>query len=99
MLEALKIKNPVAKPGMIEMAKTIPRDQKPAVRYRLMTEVKEFGAEVGHLILIAEINWDFPTYQDASKSAAKKVEFKYNELAQFRKELALKLEEVCDFFN
>lgn len=99
MLEALKIKNPVAKPGMIEMAKTIPRDQKPAVRYCLMTEVKEFGAEVGHMILIAEINWDFPTYQDASKSAAKKVEFKYNELAQFRKELALKLEEVCDFFN
>jgi hypothetical protein len=99
MLEALKIKNLEAKPGMIEMAKTISRDQKPKVRYRLMTEVKELGPESGHLVLIAEIHWDFPSYQDVTKSAAKKVDFKYQEFAQFRKELALKLEEACEFFS
>lgn len=99
MLEALKIKNPQAKPGMIEMAKSIPRDQKPRVRYRLMTEVKEFGVETGHLVVMAEIHWDFPTYSDHTKSASKKVDLKYQELAQFRKELALKLEEACEFFS
>lgn len=99
MVDALKIKNPAAKPGMIDMAKTIPRDQKPKVRYRLMTEVKEFGAENGHLVLLAEIHWDFPSYSDKTKSAVKKVDFKYQELAQFRKELALRLEDVCEFFS
>lgn len=99
LVEALKLKNPQAKPGMIEMAKTIPRSQTPKVRYELSIEVKELTAERGVLWIRAVIDWGFPDYASSERRAEKKVEFRYQELAQFRKELALKLEDACEFFS
>lgn len=99
LVDALKIKNPIAKPGMIEMAKSIPRSQAPKVRYELSTEVRELTAERGQLIIRAVIHWDFPEFSDSSKSAEKRIDFVYRELAQFRKELALHLEEACEHFS
>lgn len=99
MVEALRNKNSSAFPGIKEMAKSIPPASKPKVRYSLMVEVLELSAEKGKLILKSEINWDFPDYQDPSKRLQKQLTFTYPELAVFRKELALKLEEVCELFN
>jgi hypothetical protein len=99
LVEALKLKNPQAKPGMIEMAKSIPRSQTPKVRYELSVEVKELTSERGFLSIRAIIDWDFPNYSDPEKRAEKRIDFRYQELAQFRKELALKLEDVCEFFS
>ena len=99
MLEALKIKDPIAKSGIMELAKTIPKAQKPLVKYRLQTKVEELTPDKGHLIITASINWDFPLFFDKSKMAKREIIFKYNDLGQFRKELALKLEDACGLFQ
>ena len=98
MVEALKNPAAGAKAGIIDLAKSVPRDLHPAVRFGLWVEVDRLTSEKGHLVFTAEINWDFPDYQESSKRVQKRVEFTYSDLAQFRKELALKLEAVCELF-
>jgi len=98
MVDALKIQNPIAKKGIIELAKSVPKDQGPAVQYELLADVEELTPEHGKIIFVAQINWGFPDFEDESKQFKKSVVFKYEDLAQFRKELAQKLEEVCASF-
>ncbi len=98
MVDALKIKNPEAKKGIIELAKTVPKAQGPAVQYELSADVQELTPEHGKIIFVAQIDWGFPDYQDDSRKFKKTVVFKYSDLAQFRKELAQKLEDVCETF-
>lgn len=99
MGEAFKIKNAAAKEGIKELAKTVPREQKPKVKYRLDARVHQMTPDKGHLTITASVNWDFPLYMDKSKLIKKEIEFKYSDLGQFRKELALKLEEVSELFQ
>lgn len=99
MLDALKNPNPKAKPGIIELAKRVPKDQSPAVRYGLWVEVKELTTDAGHLKMVSEINWGFPDYNDPSKKLSKTVDFKYQDFAVFRKELAQKLEEASELLG
>lgn len=98
MVEALKLKDPVAKAGIMELAKSVPKAQKPMVKYRLQCLVKELSADRGQLVITASINWDFPQYFDKEKIAKREIDFKYSDLGQFRKELALKLEAACELF-
>lgn len=98
MVDALKIKNPEAKKGIIELAKTVPKAQGPSVQYELSADVQELTPEHGKIIFVAQINWGFPDFQDDSRQFKKTVVFKYSDLAQFRKELAQKLEDVCETF-
>lgn len=98
MVDALKIQNPVAKKGIIELAKSVPKAQGPAVQYELLADVEELTPKHGKIIFVAQINWGFPDYEDEARQFKKTVVFKYDDLAQFRKELAQKLEEVCDAF-
>ena len=98
MVDALKITNPVAKKGIIELAKSVPKSQGPSVRYELLTHVKELTTDRGEIHIVSDINWGFPNFESKDKKCSKTVVFKYTDLAQFRKELALKLEEVCEIF-
>lgn len=99
MQQALKAPHLLAKPGIIELAKSVPRAQKPQVRYALWAEVTELSVEHGKLKLVAEINWGFPDFTSKEKWLQKKVDFSYQDLGAFRKQLALKLEEACELFN
>lgn len=98
MVEALKISDPVIKTGIMELAKSVPKAQKPTVKYRLQATVKELTSDRGHLVITASVNWDFPQFFDKSKISKREVDFKYNDLTQFRKELALKFEAACELF-
>lgn len=98
MVDALKIENPVAKKGIIELAKAVPKAQGPRVQYELMADVEELTPDHGEIIFVSSINWGFPDYDDPARQFKKTVTFKYEDLAQFRKELALKLEEACSIF-
>ena len=69
------------------------------VKYRLQTQIKELTPERGHLIITASVSWDFPLFMDRTKMSKREIDFKYNDLGQFRKELALKLEAACDLFT
>ena len=99
MVEALKISDVGTKSRIMELAKTIPKAQKPMVKYRLQTQIKELTPERGHLIITASVSWDFPLFMDKTKMSKREIDFKYNDLGQFRKELALKLEAACDLFT
>jgi hypothetical protein len=44
------------------------------------------------------VSWDFPHFMDKTKVSKREIDFKYDDLGQFRKELALKLEAACDLF-
>ena len=98
MVDALKTKNAVSKAGIMELAKAVPKAQKPLVKYRLDARVHELTADKGHLVITASVNWDFPQFFDKTKVNKKEVDFKYSDLGQFRKELALKLESACELF-
>lgn len=98
MMTALKKPHPDAKAGIIEMAKKYPKSEGPAVRYGLMASVSSLEADSGKLKIVSEINWGFPDFSDNSKRIQKVVDFSYSELAEFRKKLALKLEEASELF-
>lgn len=99
MVEALKVTNPEAKAGIMELARRVPKSEKPSVKYRLQIQAMDLRPEKGHLLITSFINWDFPLFFDKSKTVKKEVDFKYSDLAQFRKELALKLEVACELFS
>lgn len=99
LVQALKISNPELKKNLIEFAKSIPKSQNPKIRYQISCEIKELTPDHGHLILVSEISWDFPDFQnDLNKCIQKKINFKYSDLTEFRKKFALKLEECCELF-
>lgn len=90
MVQALKVRHPQVKAVVMNYAKTVPKSEGPKVRYSLTARTVEFTAERGELLLSAEVR--------GVESYKKEVNFKYQDLAHFRKELALKLEEVCEIF-
>lgn len=98
MVQALKITNPVAKKGIMELAKSVPKAQGPSVQYELLANVEELTADHGEIHIVSVINWGWPDFDDKSKQFKKTVEFKYSDLAEFRKQLALKLEDACSIF-
>lgn len=90
MMTALKVQHPGTKEVVMEYAKAVPKAQGPKVGYALYARVKELAPERGHLVLTAEVQ--------GLKKLTKEVDFKYDDLAVFRKQLALKLEEACVLF-
>lgn len=98
MVEALKIKNPVAKKGIMELAKSVPKAEGPSVQYELLVNVEELKPDRGEVDLVAVINWGWPDFETEDKELKKTVKFKYSDLGEFRKHLAQKLEEACDLF-
>ena len=100
MGEAFKISDPEIKEGIKSLAKTIPRENNPRVQYSLKTILDEFKGDNGKIILESKVNWDFPEFEDNKNSYKKKqVVFEYHDPNVFRKQLALKFEEVCEIFN
>lgn len=98
MLEVLKKPHPQAKSGIIDFAKTVPREKNPTVRFGLWIEIKDLSQDYGKMKIVSEINWGFPEFQDSSKRLQKTVSFEYDDFQVFRKELALKLEEASALF-
>ncbi len=99
MGEAFKIADPEIKEGVKSLAKSIPREQNPRVQYSLKTVMDDFRGDNGKITLIAKVNWNFPEFNDDKGSFKKKqVVFEYHDPNVFRKQLALKYEEVCELF-
>lgn len=98
MVDALKISNPVAKKGIIELAKTFPKALGPKVTYELSAKIEELTSNRGKIKFTGKIDWGFPEFVAEEKICKKVVVFEYSDLTQFRKELALKLEECCSIF-
>ena len=99
MVDALKMKNPSVHPGVLELAKRVPKAQKPSVKLSLSVVIKELTSDRGELLITGEVDWGFPDFSQSETRAQKVVKFIYDDLAVFRKQLALKIEEACEIFN
>jgi hypothetical protein len=82
----------------MELAKSVPKSKKPMVKYSLHAQIKELTPDKGHILITSYIDWDFPHFVDRSKRIRKEIDFKYSDLGQFRKELALKIDSACEIF-
>lgn len=99
MGEAFKIADPEIKERIKTLAKSVARELNPRVQYSLKTILDNFKADQGKIILEAKVNWNFPDFTDIPAGfKMKQVIFQYNDPNTFRKQLALKYEEVCELF-
>ncbi len=100
MGDAFKISDSEVKEGIKNLAKSVPREQKPCVQYSLKTVLEELKGDSGKILFEAKINWNFPEFSDQKGTYKKKTaELVYNDPNVFRKQLALKYEEVCELFT
>lgn len=100
MGEAFKISDLEIKEGIKQLAKNVPRENKPSVQYSLTTTLEDLQLDKGRLIIESKVNWGFPEFNDQKSHLKKKrVVFEYNDPTIFRKELALKFEEACELFT
>lgn len=97
-MEILKIKNPAIRPHLINAAKTLAAQGGLTITYTLGIEPKVMNAENGELIIFSRADWSKTPLTMEQSLVEKKIKFEYHSLGQFRKELALKLEEVCELF-
>ncbi len=100
MGEAFKITDPDIKEGIKHLAKSVPREEKPKVQYSIKTTLDDLRGDQGTITIEAKVNWGFPDFSDRpGMYKNKKTVFTYNDPNIFRKELALRFEEVCELFN
>ena len=98
MVSALKIGHPSIKPKLINFAKSVPKSQGPRIQYSILVNLKDFKSQVGEILITTQVSWDFPHFENKDNNFTKNISFKYEDLTQFRKELALKLEDACSIF-
>ena len=99
MGNAFKINDSSVKDGIKNLAKTIPREQNPKIKYSLITKIDNISGNHGKLIIESCINWDFPLFSmDSEKLKSKRVIFEYTDPNMFRKQLALAYEDACELF-
>ena len=97
-MEILKIKNLQVRPHLIEAAKVLGARGGLIVTYGLLSELKEISPEKGLIIIRSRIDWSKIPVELSKSFEEKKVIFEYHSLGEFRKNLALKLEEACEIF-
>lgn len=98
MVNALKISHSVAKEGIKELAKRVPKAQGPTVQYQLLCQIQKLKPDDGKLVLSARVSWDFPNHADRSARSEVSKTFTWNDLQIFRKGFPLAVQEVCDLF-
>ena len=99
MGEAFKISQTKIKEGIKNLAKTVPKEKNPRVQYKLQAKFTELTPTHGTIILESSVNWDFPDFASViEKSQNKIVKFNFYDISDYRKNLALKLEDVCELF-
>jgi len=98
MVNALKITHAEAKEGIKELAKRVPKAQKPTVQYTLRCELGQLKPDQGKLVIVAAVSWDFPEFCALDKQVALKKTFTWDDLQVFRKGFPLAVQEACDLF-
>lgn len=98
MGNAFKTENAKVKEGVKNLAKSVDRSLNPKVKYSLATDVQKISENGGKIIITATINWGFPDFNNSPNQESKTIVFNFDNVGQFRKELALKYEDACELF-
>ena len=97
MADALKCEDSVAKEGILALAKSVPKKERPCVMYEIFLDLSNMSSK-GIIEVKSIINWGFPDFKDDSKKRVKKVDIDCSDLLALRKSLPLALENVCEIF-
>lgn len=96
LAQALKTDNPTTRKGLIELAKSFAKKDKPEVRYRLGVTLVNINRQGGgDFKLFAETHWGFPTYEESQKCNLSEKIISYEDALDLRNNFARHLEEVC----
>jgi hypothetical protein len=97
-LVALKVSNPIAKKGVVSLAKSYSSTKGVGLEVRSSIEARLISDN--EIECISRINWNqsggFSLEED--KAVSKSVRFKFDDPLLLRNKLALLLEEVCEIF-
>ena len=97
ILEALKISYRPVKDKVIALAKKYPtQKENQRVKFILEVNVVDLQSNSGELKISSVVQCDYPKYQNMDLEIRKTIQYTYDDILDFRKELALKLEEVCE---
>lgn len=96
LAHALKTDNQVTRKGLIDLAKSFPKKDRPEVRYLIGVELIDINRQGGgDFKIFAETNWDFPEYQSQEKRNRCEEKIAYEDALDLRNNFARHLEEVC----
>lgn len=96
LAHALKTDNPVTRKGLIELAKSFAKKDRPEVRYQIGVRLENINRQGGGLFnIFAETHWGFPDYQDDHKRNREERALNYEDALDLRNNFARHLEEVC----
>jgi len=96
---ALKTTNSETRKGLIHLAKSFKKADKPEAFYELGAKVLSLGSKgEGKVMAFARVSWDYPDFQSVSLEQRKEVVLSFEDALELRNKFALSLEEVCDVF-
>ncbi|MBY0517947.1 MAG: hypothetical protein K2P81_13640 [Bacteriovoracaceae bacterium] len=99
MGNALKSSFPQIKEGVKQLAKSVPREEKPSVASRVKIDIHELSADKGKMTLSAQVSWAHPRHLWSGEHfIEKKKIFSWDDLQIFRKGFPLAMQEVSDLF-
>lgn len=96
LANGLKTDNPKTRAGIIDLAKSFSKKDRPSFRYRIGVKVKSVTAQGGgDFQIFAEVHWDFPDFENKEKRNYLSVDINYEDALDLRNNFARSLEEVC----
>jgi len=99
LAQSLKTKNTKTRKGIIVMAKTSKKVDKPKVAYKLSISWDDLNDDDITLHACAEVNWDFPKFrQTKDKRNLLEKTFHYGDHLEMRNNFPRELEDICDVF-
>jgi len=99
MVNALKTQNTELRTGLIDLARTFTKKDRPFVKYYLLCEFKDWrDSGKGEILVTAKADWGFPDFNDSSKKMKIEKKLKFDDPLDVRNKLPLIFEEVCTLF-
>ena len=96
LANALKTDNPNTRKGLIDLAKSFSKKDKPEVRYQLGVKILNVNSQGGgEFQVFAETHGDLPNCQDSEKKNSLSRDIVYEDSLDLRNNFARILEDVC----
>jgi len=99
LAEALKTQNKKTRKGLIELAKSFSKKDKPEVHYEIGVQIINIESNGGgDFLAFAKVSWDFPHFKDPEKENKKELKVSYEDAIDLRNNFARELDDLCDVF-
>lgn len=99
MVNALKTQNKALRTGLIDLARSFSKKDRPFVKYFILCQFKDWSdSGSGEISVTSKVDWGFPDFKDSSKRMVASKSLKFDDPLDVRNKLPLLLEDVCSLF-